>query len=97
MSAYVIVDTLIENSEEYEKYKMLAKPIAEKHGGIYRVRGGEMEVLESDLWSPSRMVIVEFPDMASARSFVNSAEYAPVKAIRHKNAKCTLLIVDGAG
>ena len=34
-----------------------------KHGGIYRVRGGELNVVEDDLWSPTRIVIVEFPDI----------------------------------
>ncbi|MEE9321721.1 MAG: DUF1330 domain-containing protein [Granulosicoccus sp.] len=96
MSAFVIVDTLIENPEAYEEYKALARPIVEKYGGVYRARGGEMDVLESDLWTPSRIVVVEFPDMASARAFANSEEYAPVKSIRHKNSKCTLLIVEGA-
>ncbi len=42
MSAYLIVDSAIANAQEYEKYKALAKPIAEKYGGVYRVRGGEM-------------------------------------------------------
>ena len=36
MSAYLIVDTQIENPDEYEKYKQLAKPIAEKYGEIGR-------------------------------------------------------------
>ena len=95
MSAYLLVDTLIENPDEYEKYKKLAKPIAEKFGGIYRVRGGDMDVRESDLWEPTRMVLVEFPDMAAARAFVDSDEYAPVQPIRRDNAKCTLVILDG--
>ena len=95
MSAYLIVDTQIENPEKYEDYKKLAKPIAEKYGGVYRVRGGEMEVLETDLWTPTRMVIIEFPDMDAARGFVNSEEYAPIKPIRRNSAKCTLTIVDG--
>ena len=95
MPAYVIVDTKINDPEAYEEYKALAKPIAEKYGGIYRTRGGELEVLESDLWTPTRIVVVEYPDMESARAFANSEEYAPVKAIRHANAECTLLIVDG--
>ena len=56
--------------DEYEKYKALAKPIAEQYGGVYRVRGGNMDVLETDLWSPTRMVIIEFPDMKAARAFV---------------------------
>ena len=96
MTAYVIVDTKIENAEAYEVYKSQAKPIAESYGGVYRVRGGDMEVLEADLWTPTRIVIIEFPDMASAKAFANSPEYVPVKAMRHANAKCTLLIVDGA-
>ena len=95
MSAFLIVDTKIENPDEYEEYKKQAKPIAEKYGGVYRARGGEMDIRETDLWTPTRMVIVEFPDMKSARAFVDSDEYAPVKPLRRNNAKCTLLILDG--
>ena len=95
MSAFLIVDTKIENPDEYEEYKKLAKPIAEKYGGTYRARGGEMDIRETDLWTPTRVVIVEFPDMDSARAFVDSDEYAPVKPMRVNNAKCTLFIVDG--
>jgi uncharacterized protein (DUF1330 family) len=95
MSAYLIVDTKINNPEQYEEYKKLAKPIVEKYGGVYRVRGGEMDVRETDLWTPTRIVIVEFPDMKSAQAFADSAEYAPIKPIRLNNAECTLFIVDG--
>lgn len=96
MSAYIIVDTKITNEIEYEEYKKLAKPIAEQYGGIYRVRGGTMDIRETGLWTPTRMVVVEFPDMKSAQAFIESEEYAPVKQMRHKNAECTLFIVDGS-
>ena len=96
MSAFIIVDTKIRDAEAYEEYKRLARPIAEKYGGVYRARGGEMLVLESDLWSPTRVVIVEFPDVESARRFLESDEYAPVKALRHQHADCTLFVLDGA-
>jgi uncharacterized protein (DUF1330 family) len=96
VSAFLIVDTKIENADEYEKYKALAKPIAEKYGGMYRARGGEMDIRETDLWTPTRMVIIEFPDMASARAFLDSDEYAPVKPLRLDSAECTLLILDGS-
>ena len=95
MAAFVLVDTAIENTEAYERYKALAKPIAEKYGGVYRARGGAMDVRETDLWTPTRLVIIEFPDMAAARAFVDSKEYAPVQPIRRDNARCTLLILDG--
>ena len=96
MSAFIIVDTKIANDLEYEEYKKLAKPIVEKFGGIYRVRGGKMETRESDLWTPTRMVVIEFPDLARARAFLDSDEYAPVRQLRHKHAECTLFIVDGS-
>ncbi len=95
MSAFVIVDTKINNPEAYEEYKALARPIAEKYGAVYRARGGEMDVLENELWTPTRIVMLEFPDMQSARDFLNSEEYAPVKAIRNANAECTTIIIDG--
>lgn len=96
MSAFIVVDTKINNPAEYEEYKKLAKPIAEKFGGVYRARGGAMDVRESDLWTPTRIVIVEFPDMKSAQAFLDSEEYAPVKSMRTSNAECTLFIVDGS-
>lgn len=95
MSAYIVVDTKINNESEYEEYKKLARPIAEKYGGVYRARGGKLDIRETDLWTPVRIVIIEFPDLKSAQSFLDSEEYAPVKPMRHKNADSTLFIVDG--
>ena len=95
MSAFVVVDTKIRDPEAYKEYKRLAKPIAEKYGGVYRVRGGAMDVRETDLWTPTRIVIIEFPDVQSARAFADSDEYAPVRPIRRNNAECTLFIVEG--
>ncbi len=95
MSAFLVVDTKIRNAAAYEEYKQRAKPIVEKYGGTYRVRGGAIDLREADLWSPTRIVIIEFPDVASARAFADSDEYAPVKPIRQQNAACTLFIVEG--
>ena len=95
MAAFVIADTRIENAGEYEEYKKQARAIAESYGGKYRVRGGEMHVVDIELWSPTRLVIIEFPDMQSARAFVDSPEYAPVAKLRHANAKSTVVVVEG--
>jgi uncharacterized protein (DUF1330 family) len=95
MSAFLIVDTKIKDPVAYEKYKSLARPIAEKFGGVYRVRGGAIDLRESQLWTPTRIVIVEFPDVKSAQDFLDSEEYAPVQPIRLNNADCTTFIVEG--
>ena len=50
---------------------------------------------ESDLWTPTRLVIVRFPSRKDAEDFLDSDEYAPIKAIRHEHAETTLTIVDG--
>ena len=93
--AYVLVDTKISNNENYEIYKSKAKPIAEKFGGKYLTRGGEMDVVQSDLWSPTRLVLVEFPSIEKARAFHSSEDYADVKKIRIENAESTLVIIEG--
>lgn len=95
MSAYIVVDTRIHNAEVYEEYKKRARPIAEKYGGRYLVRGGAMDVRQSELWTPARMVIIEFPDMQRAQAFIDCDEYAAVKQLRLDNAACTLFVVDG--
>lgn len=93
--AYVIVDTKIKDHEIYEKYKALAKPIAEKFGGEYLTRGGELYVEQNELWEPTRIVLVKFPSMRHAKQFHSSAEYEPVKSIRLGASKATLIIVEG--
>jgi uncharacterized protein (DUF1330 family) len=95
MPAYIIVDTKITDPEAYDRYKALAKPIAETYGGEYLARGGELDVVQDDLWTPARLVIIRFPDMAAARAFTDAPEYAPVKAIRLGASQATLAIVDG--
>jgi uncharacterized protein (DUF1330 family) len=95
MPAYVIVDTLIHDSEGYDEYKQLARPIVERHGGEYLVRGADIDLVDSELWSPTRIVLIRFPDHAGARAFLDSDEYAPVKAMRHRYADSTLLVVEG--
>jgi uncharacterized protein (DUF1330 family) len=45
MTAYLVANTETENAQEHEKYKALAKPIAESFGRVYRVHGGDMDIL----------------------------------------------------
>ena len=94
-SAYLIVDTKIHDQSRYEQYKKLAKPIIESYGGEYLARGGELYTDQSDLWVPSRVVVVRFESMQKAKMFLASYEYKPVKDIRIEAAKSTVLLVGG--
>jgi uncharacterized protein (DUF1330 family) len=95
MSAYAIVDTKISDPDGYERYKALARPLVEAHGGRYLARGGTLHVDDDDLWAPTRIVLLEFPDLETARRFFDSEDYAPVKALRREFAESTVVVVDG--
>jgi len=95
VTAYLIADTNVHDAENYERYKELARPIAEHYGGEYLARGGELRVDDDDLWLPSRLVIIAFPDMAAVGAFLDSEAYAPVKALRREFADSTVAVVDG--
>ena len=95
MTAYLIVDTKINDEEAYEEYKILAKPIVESYGGEYLVRGGNITVSENELWTPTRLEVVRFPSREEAENFLSCDEYAPIKAIRNKYAQTSMTIVDG--
>ena len=95
MAAYVVVDTKLTNPELYEEYKSKAKPLAEKFGGEYLARGGNMSIKENALWSPTRLVLIRFPSAAQAEAFYHSAEYQQVLGISKQSAERTLFILEG--
>ena len=94
MPAYVIVDITIRERDAYERYKEIAAPTVAAYGGRYLVRGGATQPLEGS-WSPSRLVILEFPSAEAGRAWWNSPEYRPAKAIRQTCAETDMLLVEG--
>ncbi len=87
MATYLIVDTLLDKPELYEEYKLKAKPLVEQYGGEYLARGGQLTLRETDLWSPTRMVLVRFPDADSANRFYDSAAWGRSKNTSDTTAK----------
>lgn len=96
MSVYLIANIRVHDTERYKEYVAAVPPIIAKHGGKYRVRGGEATVLE-DKFSPDRFVVIEFPDRAAALGFYNDPAYAPYKALRQEITESAAIIVDGCG
>ena len=94
-AVYMIGDVDIKNIEEYKKYMKKVKPMIESCGGEYLFRGGEIDALETNLWKPTRMVLVKFPNKKIAMEWYNSDEYKPYKNIRLKNATSNILMVEG--
>ena len=93
MSVYVIADIDINDRDAYSEYQKLVVPIVEKFGGRYLVRGGTIIPGEVD-WSPTRIVMIEFPTADDAKAMMTSDEYAPVGAIRYKAANSRSFMVE---
>ncbi len=94
MSAYLIVDCLVTDAAKYESYKQLAPPAIAKYGGRYLVRGGAAAQLEGQ-WQPNRIVVLEFPDVATARRFYDSPEYRAARDVRAGAAAMDIIVVEG--
>jgi uncharacterized protein (DUF1330 family) len=94
MPAYVIVEIEVTDPVGYEEYKKKAVATIAAQGGRYIVRGGKTEVLEGD-WQPKRLVVLEFPSMERAKTWLNCEEYREPRAMRHRTAKTNMILVDG--
>lgn len=94
MAAYVIVDVKINDPAAYEDYKKLTPAAVAAYNGRFVVRGGTTETLEGD-WHPQRIVVLEFPDLATARQWWDSPEYAPAKKIRQQSAETRMIVTEG--
>jgi uncharacterized protein (DUF1330 family) len=94
MPAYVVLDIDVSDPETYARYKELGPPAVAAYGGRYLVRGGRVEALEGS-WLPSRLVIIEFPNVESGRAWWASAEYGPAKELRQSCARTEMLLAEG--
>jgi uncharacterized protein (DUF1330 family) len=93
--AYIVVQITIQDPVAYERYRAMATPTVAAYGGRYVIRGGQSEVLEGS-WQPKRLVVLEFPNVAQARAWWSSPEYAPLKALRQRSAQTEMLLIEGA-
>ena len=95
MSAYVIGEIEVTDPPLYDDYRKQVLATIEKYGGRFAVRGGAVEPLEGG-WNPKRVVVVQFPDLDSARKWYRSPEYAPLIKLRQKASRGKLVLVEGA-
>jgi uncharacterized protein (DUF1330 family) len=94
MAAYFIADVDVNDPEAIEEYRQGVPATVAKYGGKFLVRGGAYEKLEGQ-WEPKRLVLLEFPSVAEAKRWYDSAEYRELKALRFKAAKTDLVLVEG--
>jgi uncharacterized protein (DUF1330 family) len=94
VAAYVIVETDIRDPDRYARYMAASPDAVAAGGGRFVARGGELAVLEGD-WRPSRLVILEFDDLAAAKRWYASEHYQEAKRLRDGAAKLRMVAVEG--
>jgi uncharacterized protein (DUF1330 family) len=94
MPAYVIVDSEVTDPERYEQYKAATPAAVAAGGGRFLARGGEVIVLEGD-WQPSRVVVLEFEDLAAAKRWYESEAYQQARKFREGAASFHMVAVQG--
>lgn len=93
MAAYWIAHVTVTDAEAYRGYQALAPAAFARFGARFLARGGESEVLEGP--QAARHVVIEFPDLASARACYLSDEYRAARAARAGAAEVAVVIVEG--
>jgi uncharacterized protein (DUF1330 family) len=94
MPAYVFADVQVTDAARYERYRALTPAAIAHYGGKFLVRGGATTVLEG-AWQPNRVVVIEFPDVATAQRFYDSPEYRAARAEREGAARMRMFVVEG--
>ncbi len=94
MLAYVIANIEVLDAEGYEEYRRKVPATITAYGGRYLARGGATEVLEGN-WSPKRCVLLEFPSLARFKAWWDSPEYRPLRAVRERTTRSSLVVTEG--
>jgi uncharacterized protein (DUF1330 family) len=94
MAAYVLVNVKITDSAGFAEYRKLVPATIAAFGGRFLARGGATEVLEGD-WIPHRLVVLEFPDVATIRAWYQSPEYQQLLELRKRTATSDFVIIEG--
>lgn len=93
MSLYMIIQSIIKDSEKYNKYIEQVSPIVEKYGGHYHVRGEKIQSFGD--WKPDRVIVIEFQNKDQIQKWLSSPEYASIASLREEGADAQAIIVEG--
>ncbi len=94
MPAYVIAEVDVTDPERYDQYRATTPATIAAAGGRFLVRGGDLTALEGD-WRPSRLVVLEFEDLAAAERWYESEAYQAAKKLREGGARMRMVAVQG--
>lgn len=94
MAAYMVCTMRIHDPETYRKYTSRTPAIVARHQGRFLTRGDEVITCEGESFT-ERLVILEFPDRATALAWYNDPEYQEVSQYRRAASKGRMILQEG--
>ena len=101
MAAYAIFGNDVTNLQSMQQYVKAAAPTLAPFAGKLLVptiellaTGGEIVHLEGN-FKPTRVVVIEFPNMERAQAWYDSDEYQAIINLRLEGSVGSVLIADG--
>ncbi|UWQ21168.1 DUF1330 domain-containing protein [Jannaschia sp. W003] len=91
--AYWIAHVTVTDPDPYALYAKGATAAFERFGARVLARGGEVVGLEGE--SRPRNVVIEFPDMATARACYDSEEYQAARRHREGAGDAQIMLLEG--
>ena len=91
--AYIIFNVNVTNPEQYDAYRVLSGQAMQEYNAEVLVRGGDMTVLEGQMYT--RTVVLKFESVAQARAFYDSETYRKARELRKDAAIANIAIVEG--
>ena len=95
MAAYAFFDNVdVLDHDGLQEYKERVRSVVERFGGRYVVLGGEVARVEGN-WQPVFPVMIEFPDLDTARRWYDSPDYAELRALRLAAVRSNAVLIAG--
>lgn len=95
MKGYCLFDNVhVSDFSKLEEYKQKTAPIVARYGGRYVILGGQFKVIEGD-WTPTYLVMIEFPSYEKANDWYQSEDYGELKALRQSAVNSHGIIIEG--
>lgn len=94
MTALVLIDLTIHDLPAMERYEGPTGALMAQFGGKLLAKELKPEIYEG-AWSPTWLVVLEFPSRAAVAQFYAAEEYQPLKALRNAAATSNGLLVVG--
>jgi uncharacterized protein (DUF1330 family) len=92
MAAYMVCTMTIHDPVTFRKYSDHTPKTLAKYGGRFLTRGDAVTTPEGEPFT-ERMVILEFPDRASAEAWYNDPEYQRLSEFRRAATTTTRMIL----